>query len=358
MMAQSGNEAIELITRADIMPASADGNALASEVAATKVVYVKGERRIGTGLSAEDIAALRTELFVAQYATNSIVKLRLYDLFKLGCCDTYGDKNVPTGIIYSTESGLYIYGSEYDFNTRFFQCPAVFSKYCEHGSVLYASYGNCIAQLSADNRYFVVGENDGYAHKIDKHNIGLTGTVMDTAYGGAVKGICCLGDYVYLGGATTNKVWQVKFSDMTKQAESASYGGQINAVITDGTDVFAGGATTKKIYKYQVSDMSKLAESAAFTDSIICLTNDDTYIYAGCNDGSVYKVLKSDLSAVTSAASYTGVIYAILVYGSYLYIGGDTTKKIYQLLKSDLSLVQQSYQFAANIRGLVIGATP
>jgi hypothetical protein len=349
-----------MITRADIASVTFDGSAAASEVAAPKIVYVKGERRIGTGssLPAEDLAALKTELFVTHYATNSIVKLRLYDLVKLACCDSYNDLHVPTGIIYSTEYGLEVFCSEYDFNTRFNRCPADFNIYIEHGSVLYGAYGNCIAQLSDADRYFFVGENDGYAHKIDKHNIALTGTVMDTQYGGGVKGICVLGEYVYLGGATTQKIWKVQYSDMTKQAESADYGGQINAVITDGTDVFAGGATTKKIYKYQVSDMSKLAESAAFTDSIICLTYDDTYVYAGCNDGNVYKVLKSDLSAVTSAASYTGVIYAILVYGSYLYIGGATTKRIYQLLKSDLSFVQQSYIFGGNIRGLAIGSTP
>ena len=95
--------------------------------------------------------------------------------------------------------------------------------------------------------------------------------IAELDYGGGIVALTALGSYVYAGGATL-KVWQIDPTDMSKVAESADYGGGIMALTALGSYVYAGGHTTQKVFQYDPSDMSKVAESADYGGAIYALT--------------------------------------------------------------------------------------
>lgn len=316
----------------------------------------------------EDHDAFFSEIFVTRNGTPSLLKMRLFDLAILGKMTTYNDQGNSREIIFSTyNEDDRILGAIYNFNVQWFRAQADLSDYQRHGTVEYAAYGYSVDQCEADDQFIYVGTGNGKLHKVDKDDIILNGdgSVIETAYGGAVLAVCCFGDdvngwFIFIGGATTKKVFKYDYDEvdgyLPKLAESADYGGTINALAQDGTHLFGGGATTQKVYKYDPADLSKLAESASLGSDIKALACDSTHIYAGLADGYIYKLLKSDLSTVDSEECYTGAINVLKEYRSYLYIGGDTTEKVYKIRKSDLSVYKQSPDLGSTIYGLALGS--
>jgi hypothetical protein len=69
--------------------------------------------------------------------------------------------------------------------------------------------------------------------------------------------------YIYAAGDTTQQVWKIAVSNMTKMANSTSYGGIIYTMCADNTNVFCAGATIKKIFKYYLNNLTKITESTA-----------------------------------------------------------------------------------------------
>ena len=90
------------------------------------------------------------------------------------------------------------------------------------------------------------------------------------------------------GGASLKEVNEIIFF-----AESLTYGGDIRSIASDDNYLYVGGSTTQKVYKLNKSDLSKVAESIDYGGSIISITADDNYLYVGgSTTNKVYKLSK------------------------------------------------------------------
>lgn len=308
-------------------------------------------------IAPEDYDAAFESLYVAQYASPSMIHLRLSDLKKLAMSGTYNELGNPTGILYDLhDAEPRLHQSVNNIFKMWGRQPADFSSSITYGMTGSQNYGLCIDQLNDTDAFFFVGFSTGEIYKVDKDDIANNAAgCASPSYGGAVNSVACLGDFVYGAGATTQRVRKYSYSELAYIAQSADYGGTIQALTKNATHIFAGGATTKKVVKYLPADLSVVHESDTLSDTIMALAVDDTHVYAACADGRVYKLLLSDLSTVTSSLAYTGIIYALIEYGSYIYFGGGTTKRVYKALKSTLGVTAQSAAYSGNIRGLALG---
>jgi glutamine cyclotransferase len=151
-------------------------------------------------------------------------------------------------------------------------------------------------------------------------------------YGGTIRYITSDNNYLYVGGLTTQKVYKLNKSDLSKVAESLTYGGTIYSITSDDNYLYVGG-DTQKVYKLNKSDLSKVAESLTYGGTIWSITSDDNYLYVGGDTQKVYKLNKSDLSKVSESLTYGGTILSITSDDNYLYVGGVTTNKVYKLNK-------------------------
>ena len=103
---------------------------------------------------------------------------------------------------------------------------------------------------------------DGYYYKGVFTPLHLSSKEAESVdYGGDILALAQDDNYVYVGGGTTNKVYKLNKSGLSKAGESGSYGGTINALTQDDNYVYVGGGTTNKVYKLNKSDLSKVGES-------------------------------------------------------------------------------------------------
>jgi hypothetical protein len=115
--------------------------------------------------------------------------------------------------------------------------------------------------------------------------------------------------------------------NMLKVAESIGYGGPINALAQDDNYIYVGGATTQKVYKLNKSNLTKVAESDNYGGTIYALAQDDNYIYVGGQTAQkVYKFNKSNLTKVAESDNYGGHIWALAQENNYIYVGGATAR--------------------------------
>ena len=183
------------------------------------------------------------------------------------------------------------------------------------------------AAPTSDNH--VVRKIDMEAAK--KHSLIYLGE--SESYGGSVYAIAVDDNYVYVGGDTTNKVYKLNKSNLSKVTESVDYGGAIGAIAVDDNYVYIKkGSTIQKVYKLNKSNLSKVAESADYGGSIYAIAVDDNYVYIGGTARKVYKLNKSNLSKVAESIDYGKIINAIAVDDDHVYIGGTITNKVYKLL--------------------------
>ena len=215
-----------------------------------------------------------------------------------------------------------------------------------------ASYGGYIMTLTQDDEYIYCG---GYTTnkvwKIRKSD--MTKVAESADYGDYITTLIQDDEYIYCGGHGT-KVWKIRKSNMSKVAESASYGGgNIYTIASDGTYLYAGGDTIRKVWKIRKSDMTKVAESENYGGNINALTQDDEYIYCGgyYTPGKVWKIRKSDMTKVTESTRY-GNIYALTQDNEYVYCGGDDLT-VWQIRKSDMVRVAKSTSYGGIIRALI-----
>ncbi len=123
-------------------------------------------------------------------------------------------------------------------------------------------------------------------------------------------------------------------NEMILSTESISYGGNIWSITSDDDYLYVGGLTTQKVWKLNKSNLSKVAESIDYGGTIRSITSDNDYLYVGGETTRrVYKLNKSDLSKVAESISYGGNIYSITSDNDHLYVGGETTRRVYKLSK-------------------------
>jgi hypothetical protein len=179
------------------------------------------------------------------------------------------------------------------------------------------------------------------------------------AYGGAITKIVVDGDYIYVAGATTQKVRRYLKSDLSFVDETADYGGTIYALAVDDTHIYVGGLTTQKVNKYLKSDLSYVGQTADFGGDIWNIIIDDTHIYV-CGD-TIYRVkryLKSDLSYVDQTADCGHALWGMDQDNDYIYAGGYSSGAGYfirKYQKSDLSLIATSVEdYGSAITAIIV----
>ena len=95
-------------------------------------------------------------------------------------------------------------------------------------------------------------------------------------------------EYVYCGGGSPNKIWQLQKSDLLKAGESASYGGIIQALIRDDKYIYCAGTDVQKVWGLE--NMVKVIESLNYGGEIYDLAKDDKYIYCAGAQRRVWKM--------------------------------------------------------------------
>jgi hypothetical protein len=219
------------------------------------------------------------------------------------------------------------------------------------------SYGGNIYGLTMDDAYiYIGGATTQKVYKLNKSN--LAKVAESDSYGNAIYCLAVDDTHIYIGGAVTQKVYKLNKSDLANVAESDSYGATIYGLAMDDAYIYIGGAITQKVYKLNKSDLAKVAESDSYGGAIYGLATDATHIYiGGAITQKVYKLNKSDLAKVAESDSYGGAIYGLATDATHIYIGGDTTQKVYKLNKSNLAKVAESDSYGGNIRGLAVDDT-
>ena len=175
------------------------------------------------------------------------------------------------------------------------------------------------------------------------------------SYGGSIRSITSDDNFLYVGGSTTQRVYKLDKSDLSKVSESIDYGGAIYSITSDDDYLYVGGSTTQKVYKLNKSDLSKVAESESYGGTIYSITSDDDYLYvAGSTTQRVWKLtkvvyihpyapasldLKEEMIFSDKSIDYLGTIYSITSDDDYLYVGGFTdnlsdTRAVWKLDKN------------------------
>lgn len=158
---------------------------------------------------------------------------------------------------------------------------------------------------------------------------------MSTTYTGSVAGMKDMienGDYLYT--IATTYAYKYAKSDLSVVQQSTSYGGTVNAIATDGTYLYIGGATTQKIRKYALTDLTSLvAESSGLGGDIKYITyhNNLLYTYIG---SYLYVYDTATLSLQATSTLLTTSLIKFTVSGDYIYfaeqpfLGGANIKRL------------------------------
>jgi len=198
---------------------------------------------------------------------------------------------------------------------------------------------------------YCAGGTTQKVYKLDSTDMSKIAESVD--YGGTIWAIATFGDYVYCAGYSTQKVWKIQISDMSKVAESANYGGRIEALTILGDYIYCAGSTTNKVWKIRISDMAKVAESANYGGRIWSLANDGTYIYCGGDTTKkVWKINPSNMSKLAESADYGGTIYVVTSDGTNVFCGGFTTQTVWKINPSDMSKTGESINYNGAIYAL------
>lgn len=183
-----------------------------------------------------------------------------------------------------------------------------------------AGYGGDINAVVTDSTYvYFGGVTTRTIRKVAQSDIT---TLVDesSSYGATIECLTHDGTNIFAGGQGDD-VCKYTMSDLSSNG-SANYGGTVDALDNDGTYVYAGGATTDKVYKIRISDMTKVAESADYGNTIYDITYKDGYVYVTGYDEFLEKLDVSDLSVVGLDVILKGY-RATLWDGDYFYIAVD-----------------------------------
>ena len=181
----------------------------------------------------------------------------------------------------------------------------------------------------------------------------LTKKAETANYTGTIDAIAEDDDYVYAGGDTNQTVCQYWKSNMTKKSNTSNYGSTITAIAVDGTYVYVGGSTIGQVYQYWKSNMTQKANASYGGGgyNIRAISQDAIYIYVGGTTGTVYQIWKSDMTKKAETPEATQ-IFAIAVDEDYIYTGMETQNRINQYYKSNMTFKANTSSYGGTIRGV------
>jgi hypothetical protein len=210
-----------------------------------------------------------------------------------------------------------------------------------------AAYGT-IRKVLLDDTYVYACYLSGSDYKVVKLlKTDLSFVAVSANYGGTIRGMVADDDYIYIGGDTTQTVWKLNKSDLSRTesspgvyVESATHS-NIQSLCIDGTNLYVGGQSGNKIWKLSTTDLSKTDESGTFGSIIYNITTAGDYVYVCASSKKTYKLDKATLSVQAESAVYGGYPYALYAYGDYLYVV-DATGAITKLEEDTLTVIVEN----------------
>jgi hypothetical protein len=173
-----------------------------------------------------------------------------------------------------------------------------------------------------------------------------------------VNQICCDSSYLYIATKYVMKYWR---SNLTKVCVSRSYGANISAMVTDGNYLYVGGPTICRVYQLCCSDLSKKSQSQNFNAPIesMCLSPNGTYLYVGML-AFASGLCRLDVNTWSAIYANTGAqthTYTLAVNASWVFAGcsNTSTNTVREYFTNNLTKHLQSSNYGGEIRGLVLG---
>lgn len=180
--------------------------------------------------------------------------------------------------------------------------------------------GRTLMSMAIDEGFLYVGDisgASGHIYMYSKDNLSNHVAISDN-YGSQIKAIAIKGNFIYFGGLTkqtVNKRDKKKLN--TPNTNSSNYGGTILAIAVDDNDfVYIGGATTNKVWKLN-SLLSKVAESVTLDNEIKSIICDDNYLYVATanylyklNNTTLAKIKEVEISISSNLVLDNGYIFA------------------------------------------------
>lgn len=210
-------------------------------------------------------------------------------------------------------------------------------------------------------------DKNSYSNDTSSQQETLTSNVS-ASYGGEIYAVChdSEGDFVYIAGSNTGKVYKLSSIDLTKIAEGPAYGGTIWC-ICDGGDGYIyyggdGGAGQYDAVKLDKATMAVEVRGPTYGGVIRAICAWGNFIYYGGDGGAgqydIAKLDKATMAVELRSVDYGGIIYGMAICGSGTHVlaGGATTQRVSRYLITDLSYVDQSDDYTDTIRAITVSS--
>ena len=189
-----------------------------------------------------------------------------------------------------------------------------------------------IQAMSVFNDKIYVGGVDQIVKELNTNDLSLTGNTLP-AYGGTVRSILAISNFIYVGGVTTNRIREYSRSTFQFIRESTTYGGTINSIFINGSFIYAAGATNRTVRRFNLSNLSLSASSPNYGGTINQIINIGDFIYAvgdnaGGTDYRIKKYDKNTMAFISQGHDYGDQMQTISTNGNYLFIGGINNQSV------------------------------
>jgi hypothetical protein len=179
----------------------------------------------------------------------------------------------------------------------------------------------CVSQSDA---YVYWAGADGAASVVNRSPYNsLTIAATSAAYGGDVTDVVEDGTYVYCGGGTVNRIFQLNRLTLAKNWQSDNaYGGTIFCIASDGWGYVYCGGSVDTIMQVDITDQSTFGTSADLGGDRYAIEVDDDYVYTVGLDGYCQKLYYATLAIVAKYALDSATNYFLAMGNGYIYAMG------------------------------------
>jgi hypothetical protein len=179
--------------------------------------------------------------------------------------------------------------------------------------------------VSQSDAYVYWAGADGAASVVNRSAYNLVSFISATsaAYGGDVYDVAEDGTYVYCGGGTVNRIFQLDRLSLAKNWQSDdAYGGTLICIASDGSTYVYCGGSADTIMQVAISDQSTTATSADLGGDRYAIEVDDDYVYTVGLDGYGQKLYYVALAVVAKYALDSASNYCLAMDNGYIYAMG------------------------------------
>lgn len=282
----------------------------------------------------------------------NVVKIDVSDMSKTAQSASYG-----AYLIAIATDGTYVYAAGGFAVGKVFKYDATDLSKLQESAV----FGSVSALTTDDTYVYAAGYHSPGTSDVvfQLYQTDLSKKAESSGHSGMViYGLTVLNGYVYAAGNVATRIFKIDVADMSDAGQSASYGDTVTALANDGTYVYAAcGSTTTKVMKFAASDLSTADQSGETGDTLyaICVMPEVslplllTTVFSGSVNGEVNGINRSDMVDFVASSAISGVVEALANDGQYIFAA--IGEKVYKYLPSDMSLIASSANYGS-IRAL------